>query len=468
MRTVRRYGWMILAWTSLTQAGADTKLPAEWQPLAREVFAELVALETTSERGVTPAAEAMARRLRDAGFAAEDLFVGGAAPHEQNLVVRLRGKGKAKPVLFIVHLDVVPAKREDWSHAPFELTERDGWFYGRGTTDIKNEAADMVVNLIRLKREKYLPDRDIVVALTADEEVTSGENGVDWLLRERRDLVDAAFAINPDAGGASRRRGKRVLLELQTSEKVFQSFHLTVRDAGGHSSVPKDPNAIYVLAAGLERLAKHAFPVNLNETTRGFFATMAREEQGALAADMLALGKTPTDLAAAARVGAAVPSYDATLRTTCVATMLEGGHAENALPQLARATVNCRILPQESPDDVEATLKRVLDDERIAVTRVDPPKPSPPSPLVNTVVAPVTRVMRQMFPGVELLPTMSNGATDGLYLRNAGIPTYGVSAMFGDIEDSRAHGQDERIRVADYHDGVEFMYRFMKALTGGK
>jgi acetylornithine deacetylase/succinyl-diaminopimelate desuccinylase-like protein len=458
----------LLLGTSLTQAApvTTTRLPAAWQPVAREVLAELIALETTSERGVTPAAEAMAKRLRDAGFAAEDVFVGGAEPHEHNLVVRLRGTGRAKPVLFIVHLDVVPALAEDWSVPPFELTEKDGWFYGRGTTDIKSEAADLVVNLMRLKHEGFVPQRDIIVALTADEEVTSETNGVEWLLKEQRPRIEAAFAINPDAGGATKRHGKRALLELQTSEKVYQSFLLTVRDAGGHSSVPKEPNAIYVLAAGLERLSSHRFPVSLDETMRGWFTVMAGQETGQLAEDMRALGRLPTDLAAAARVGAAVPSYDASLRTTCVPTLLTGGHADNALPQLAQATVNCRILPTDSVAAVQATLTRVLADPSIVVTTKDDATPSPPSPLVPTVVEPVRKVMRDLFPGVELLPVMSNGATDGLYLRNAGIPVYGVSAMFGDIEDSRAHGQDERLGVVDYYDGVEFMYRFIKALTG--
>jgi acetylornithine deacetylase/succinyl-diaminopimelate desuccinylase-like protein len=450
-----------------SDAAVATALPAALRPLARAVLAELVSIDTTHANGSTAAAEAIARRLRAAGFADADLVLAGPVPHKHNLVVRLRGAGKERPVLFIAHLDVVAAKREDWSRAPFALSESDGYLYGRGTTDMKGDVSALVLTLLRLRGEGYRPDRDVVIAFTDDEETGRETNGVAWLLRERPELLRAGFAVNPDGGEGQTRHGRRTLLAVQTSEKVFVNFSVEATDRGGHSSLPHAGNPVYRLAAALVRLGAHEFPVHVGETVRGYFGAMSTQESGALAEDLATLSREPTDLAAAARVAAASDLYAALMHTTCVATELSGGHASNALPQLARATVNCRVLPDESPDDVEATLRRVVDDPGVKVTRTTPVQASPPSPLVPSVVEPVERVMRQLFPGVRLAPLLSTGATDGLYLRRAGIPTYGISGMFGDVDDVRAHGRDERVAAADYYDGVEFMYRFVKELTGG-
>ncbi len=447
-----------------TAAGAQT-LTAE-QQLARDIFRELIEINTTEAVGTTKAAEAMAARLRAAGFREEDVSVVGPNERKQNLVARLRGSGAARPLLLLAHLDVVEALREDWTLDPFKFTEQDGYFYGRGTSDIKEEAADLVANFIRLKREGFRPDRDLILALTADEE-GGNDNGVNWLLKNRRDLIDAAYAVNTDAGGGQIVKGRHVRNAVQTSEKVYLTFALEVKNRGGHSSLPSKDNAIYRLAEGLARLSKFDFPVRTNDTTRAYFERMAANETGQTAADMLAVARTPTDEAAAARLSASSAYYNALLRTTCVATQLQGGHAENALPQTARATVNCRLLPEDNAADVEKTLVRVLADEQIKVTTISPAKPSPASPLRPELFGAVERVTKEMWPGVYVVPVLETGASDSLYLRGAGVPAYGVSGMFFDVDDVRAHGRDERVSVRSYFEGVEFMYRLLKALTGG-
>jgi acetylornithine deacetylase/succinyl-diaminopimelate desuccinylase-like protein len=437
------------------------------QELARSIFKELIEINTTDSAGdTTRAAEAMAARLRTAGFAGGDVQVLGL-PRKGNLVARLRGSGAGKPILMLAHLDVVEARREDWSVDPFVFLERDGYFYGRGTNDIKSGDALLVANLIRLKQEGFKPARDIVIALTADEEGGSA-NGVAWLLQNHRDLIEADYCLNTDGGGGELRKGKRIANELQTSEKVYLSFRLETRNSGGHSSLPSKDNAIYHLAEGLARLAKFDFPVRLNETTRAFFERMATVETGDLARDMHAVTATPPDGAAVSRLSAASPYYNALMRTTCVATRLEAGHADNALPQTAAAVVNCRLLPDESPADVQRALVTVLADPAIAVTPIAEPRPSPASPLRPPIVQAVERITEQMWPGVAVIPIMSTGATDGLSLRRAGIPVYGVSGLFDDIDDVRAHGKDERMGVRDFFDGVEFMYRLTKTLAAGQ
>jgi acetylornithine deacetylase/succinyl-diaminopimelate desuccinylase-like protein len=437
------------------------------QELARSIFKELIEINTTDSAGdTTRAAEAMAARLRTAGFAAGDVQVLGP-PRKGNLVARLRGSGAGKPILMLAHLDVVEARREDWSVDPFVFLERDGYFYGRGTNDIKSGDALLVANLIRLKQEGFKPARDIVIALTADEEGGSA-NGVAWLLQNHRDLIEADYCLNTDGGGGELRKGKRIANELQTSEKVYLSFRLETKNSGGHSSLPIKDNAIYHLAEGLARLAKFDFPVRLNETTRGFFERMAGVEAGDLARDMRAVAATPPDAAAVSRLSAASPYYNALMRTTCVATRLEAGHADNALPQTAAAVVNCRLLPDESPADVQRALVTVLADPAIAVTPIAEPRPSPASPLRPPIVQAVERITDEMWPGVAVIPIMSTGATDGLSLRRAGIPVYGVSGLFDDIDDVRAHGKDERMGVRDFFDGVEFMYRLTKTLAAGQ
>lgn len=436
------------------------------QKLARDIFRELIEINTGLEIGSTKAAEAMAARLRAAGFPEANLHIVGPAPQHMNLVVRYHGTGRYRPVLFIGHLDVVDALRKDWSFDPFTFLEKDGFFYGRGTSDMKCEDADIVANLIRLRSEGFVPDRDIIVALTEDEE-NGDANGVQWLLAHRRDLIDAEYAINLEGGGGDIKDGKPVLMNVQTGEKVYVSFQLEVKNRGGHSSIPVKENAIYRLASGLLRLSQYDFPIRLNETTRTFFERAADRATGQTKSDLLAVAKTPLDTAAANRLAASSAYYNALMRTTCVATMLAGGHAENALPQSARAIVNCRMLPDDSLPNVLATLHRVLADSQIIVTVIAPPNPGPTSPLRKDVMDLVERLTSSMWPGVPVTPVMSTGASDGKYLRQAGIPVYGVSGIFADIDDVRAHGKDERIGVKEFYKGVEFMYRFVKELTSG-
>ncbi len=459
---------VLLTLTAVSLAAGQEPAPAlnAHQQLARAIFKELVEINTTDSSGdCTKAAEAMAARFRAAGFAAADVAVVGPSPKKQNVVARLRGRGTGRPILLIAHLDVVEARPEDWSFDPFVFLERDGYYYGRGTNDIKSGAAVLAADLIRLRQEGYTPDRDLIVALTADEEGGTA-NGVEWLLQHRKDLIDAEYCLNVDGGGGELRRGVKIANELQTGEKVYLSFVLETKNKGGHSSLPVKDNAIYHLAGGLSRLAAFEFPVRLNDTTRAFFERMAGAEVGATAADMKAVAGTPPDAAAAARLSASSPYFNALMRTTCVATRLEAGHAENALPQSARALVNCRMLPEDSPQEVRAALVRVLADPAIAVTPIGEPRPAPASPLRPDIVKAVERVTAEMWPGVPVLPVMSTGASDGLILRRAGIPVYGVSGLFDDIDDVRAHGRDERMAVWSFFDGLEFMYRLEKALTG--
>ena len=454
----------VVALLTGTVLAQEAKPLTAQQQLARAIFKELIEINTTDSTGdVTKASEAAAARLRAAGFASEDVQVVGPSPKKRNLVARLRGTGRAKPILLIAHLDVVEARPSDWSFDPFVFLERDGYYYGRGTSDIKSGDAALVAILVRLKQEHFTPDRDFIVALTADEEGGSA-NGVDWLLQNRRDLIDAEYCLNLDGGGGELQKGVKLANELQTSEKVYLSFLLEAKNSGGHSSLPVKDNAIYHLAGGLSRLATYDFPVRLNETTRAFFERMSGVEKGAVAADMKAVAAQPPDGAAASRLAASSPYYNALMRTTCVATRLEAGHADNALPQLARATVNCRLLPDESPKDVQDTLVRVLGEPAIAVTAANAPRPSPASPLRPDITRIVEQVTSQVWPGVPVVPIMSTGATDGLILRRGGMPVYGVSGMFDDIDDVRAHGKDERIAVWAFFDGVEFMYRLVKAL----
>jgi acetylornithine deacetylase/succinyl-diaminopimelate desuccinylase-like protein len=433
---------------------------------AREIYKELVEINTTDTPAgnVTKAAEAVAARLRAAGFPAGDIQVLGPDPRKHNVIARYHGTGAKRPLLLLAHLDVVEAKREDWSFDPFTFLEKDGWFYGRGTSDDKAMAAQFVANLIRLKEEGFRPERDLILALTADEE-GGNFNGVDWLVKNHKDLIDAEFAIN-EGGGGNMRKGKYLTNEVQASEKVFQNVRLEVTNAGGHSSLPVKDNAIYHLSEGLARLARFDFPVQLNEVTRAYFERSAAvEADPKVAADMRAVAKQTPDAAAAARLSAQLPYWNSMMRTTCVATMLSGGHATNALPQLATANVNCRILPGVSPSSVRDTLVEVLADPKIKVSLVGDANPSKPSPLRPDVMNTVESLTKEMFPGAIVVPVMSTGATDGLFLRNGEIPTYGVDGTFGDIDDVRAHGRDERVGVKQFFEGLEFQYRLIKALA---
>ena len=438
------------------------------QQLARDIYQELVEINTVTATGDTArAAEAMAARLKAAGFSDPDVQVFTPAPRKGNLVARLRGNGSRKPILLLAHLDVVEAKREDWSVDPFKLIEKDGYFYGRGSWDDKFMAAVFVANLIRYRQEGYKPDRDIVVALEADEEILDVDAvGMQWLLKHHRDLIDAEFALNEGAG-VGLKKGQPLRNGIQTSEKVPVNYRLEVKNPGGHSSLPGKDNAIYHLAEGLARLSKFDFPVKLNETTRAWLERASKLEEAQAAADMMAVASAQPDSAAIARLSAK-PAYNAQLRTTCVATMLEGGHAPNALPQIARATINCRVLPGEPVEEVEKTLVRVLADDQISVTPTWVHVSSAPSPLNPQIMKAIEKLTNEFWPGIPVIPTMSSGATDGSFLRNAGIPTYGHSGLASDIDDNRLHGRDERILVKSFYNGQEYLYRLVKALSSEK
>jgi acetylornithine deacetylase/succinyl-diaminopimelate desuccinylase-like protein len=447
-----------------------TALPAQQTPpaadrrMARELLAELVAINTTQDSGATRAARALARRLTAAGFPDRDVQLAGPRPKNQNLVVRLRGRGKAKPILFLAHLDVVAADRKDWTTDPFRLTEREGWLYGRGTIDIKDEAADLVTNLIRLRRERIVPDRDIIVALTDDEE-GGDANGAAWLVANRREWIDAAYAINLDAGGAQMQQGRRLRNPVQTSEKIYATYLLEVTGPGGHSSLPERNNTIYTLAHALDRLSAYVFPVRLTGTTRGFFDRLGGQIGGETGRDLQAIAAGRADSAAVARVSE-TPMYNSSMRNTCVATMLEAGVAENALPERAQATVQCRLLPGDSPTAIRDTLARVAGDTAIHVTIKGHPEGAPESPLNPEVMTAVEEATHALWPDVIVLPVMDPWSSDGGQFRRAGIPVYGVSGVFYDIDDVRSHGRDERVLAEAFYQGVEFTYRFMKALTG--
>ncbi|HJQ34934.1 MAG TPA: M20/M25/M40 family metallo-hydrolase [Pyrinomonadaceae bacterium] len=463
---------------------AQTAL-SEHQRLLFDIYKELVETNTTDSVGnTTEAAEKVAARLRAAGFPAEDVQVvvhpGNAK--KGNVVARLRGTGARKPILLLAHLDVVEAKKEDWSPDldPFKLIEREGFYYGRGSVDDKAMAAIFVANLIRYRQEGFKPERDIVVALTADEE-GGGFNGASWLVRNRRELVDAEFGFN-EGGGGRERNGKALFNGVQASEKFSRNFTLEVKNKGGHSSLPVKDNAIYTLAEGLARLSRFDFPVNLNEVTRAYFQRMSSVETGQTAADMRALvASNGADAASAARLSETA-FYNSVMRTTCVATRVEAGHANNALPQTARANVNCRILPQDSPADVEAALVRVLADPKISVKIVAsnraqgegqppltagarPPAERQSSPLNPQILGEIERVTAEMWPGVPVVPMMGTGATDSQPFRQAGISMYGVSGLFTDIDDVRTHGKDERIAARRLYEGQEFLYRLVKSLS---
>lgn len=435
-----------------------------WGQLGRDVLQQLIEINTSWKAGsTTPAAHAVANRFLAAGFAPADVHViGPAGDKDSNVVVRMGGSSATmKPILLIAHLDVVEALRADWSMDPYTLTERDGFFYGRGTSDIKDGAATLIVALLRMKAEGIVPKRTLILALTAGEEGGGGYNGMDWLLRNERPLIDAEYSLNVDGGDPQIVRGKRLLRPVQTSEKLYQSFTLEVKNPGGHSSQPTPDNAIVRLASALVAVGHYAFPVHLTETTRGFLTSYAAVEDSATARDMRAVAGNEHDSVAAARLSRS-PFYNAQLRTTCVPTLLSGGHAPNALPQTARANVNCRIIPGETPAETRAALVRVIGDDSVKVTPVEDAQLGAPSPLTPTVMGPVTRVTTRLWPGVLVVPTLETGATDGAYLRAAGIPTYGVSGVFIDVDDMRAHGRDERIMTRAFYDGIEYTYQLVK------
>jgi acetylornithine deacetylase/succinyl-diaminopimelate desuccinylase-like protein len=391
----------------------------------------------------------------------------GPNPRKGNLVARLRGTGARKPMLLICHLDVVEARREDWSMEPFQFVEKDGYFYGRGSGDIKDGDAILMATMIRLKQENFRPDRDIILALTADEE-GGASNGVEWLIKNHRDLIDAEFILNPDAGDFELDKGKKLLVGIQAAEKLYQDYDVKVTNPGGHSSLPGRENAIYELAEALTRLEHYQFPFELSEVTREYFKREADIVGGATGADMKAILQTPPDQAAVARLSES-PFYNARMRTTCVATKLEGGHANNALPGMARANINCRILPGHTPNEVQTALEKVMADPKISVSQIAAPGSSrqsnPLSTLQPEVMNAVEKVVSEMWPGVPVVPVLDAGASDGAISRAAGYTTYGIPGVFMDVDDDRSHGRDERIRVASFYSGVDFYYRLVKTLS---
>jgi acetylornithine deacetylase/succinyl-diaminopimelate desuccinylase-like protein len=439
------------------------------QQLAHDIYKELVETNTVDSVGSTTiAANAVAKRFREAGFPESDIFLGGPKPDKYNLVVRYHGSGARKPLMLLAHLDVVAALKTDWSPDldPFKFIERDGYYYGRGSGDDKAMGSIFIANLLRYKQEKYVPDRDIILALTADEE-GGGSNGVRWLIANHKDLIDAAYALNEGGGGALR-DGKPFINSVGAAEKVSANFTVSTANRGGHSSVPRDDNAIYQLAQALTRIGTFQFPVMLNPVTKAFFEKTASIETPEMGAAMKAIVANPSDAAASATISRD-PRYRSMLRTTCVATMLTGGHARNALPQTASANVNCRMAPGHDPADVRASLMKAVNDTGVSFSRSPAMEHAAPSPLSAEVMGPIEKVTRDLFgPGVLVIPTMGTGATDSKYLRAVGIPGYGVSGLFGDPNDNRAHGKDERVLIKSYYDSEEFLYRLVKEMSSGK
>jgi acetylornithine deacetylase/succinyl-diaminopimelate desuccinylase-like protein len=455
-----------LACTRAAGAAAGGPLPpASDQQLARDMLKTLVEINTTHEHGSTEAAKAIQGWLLSAGFAAGDVDLMAPPDHptKGSVVARYRGKHAGPAVLFLGHLDVVEAKPEDWSVDPFQLTEKDGWFYGRGSIDMKDGDAAMVESLVRLKREHFVPDRDLTFAFTADEEAGGDSNGPAFLLKEHRDLIAADLAINLDGGGGDLKNGERLYFEVGTSEKTYLTYTLETTSPGGHGSLPGPDNAIYRLADGLGRLEAYKFPVMLTATTRASFEKLAALDPGPASGDMRAVAATPPDAAAAERLSQNV-RFNAQLRTTCVATLISGGHAENALPQRARATVQCRMMPGDTEENVHSQLVTVLNDTAIHVTLDAPPIVSPESPPTPQIMKKVAAIAHSMWPGVPLVPTMATGFSDDRQTRNAGIPSYDVSGVWIDTDENRAHGRDERVGVREFDESVEFTYRLIKAM----
>ncbi len=452
------------------------QLSAADRQLAHDIFRQLIEINSTDSVGsVTAAATAMRQRLLDGGFAPEDLKLLGPNDRKMNLVATYHGKAGStlKPILMICHLDVVEAKREDWTTDPFVFTEKDGFFYGRGTQDIKEGDAALVMSFLRMKREGFVPDRDLTLALTADEE-GGKSNGVEWLEQNHPEWMRAEFVINPDAGGVYAEHGKATVFDVEATEKTYADFRLTATSKGGHSSLPVPDNAIYHVADALERLQKSPFPIELNAVTRAYFEKMATIVQGETAGEIRGVLKQPMDTTAAAKL-TEDPMYNSTLRTTCVATMMSAGHAPNALPQEAQANVNCRILPGHSGEEVRQQLVRIFADPAITVQYVTDAgmvmaqgakrTSAPPPPVNATVQRALVQVVGELWPGLPIVPTMEAGASDSIYTTAAGVPSYGLNGFQIDADDVRAHGKDERLGVEAYYKGVEFTYLYLKALA---
>jgi acetylornithine deacetylase/succinyl-diaminopimelate desuccinylase-like protein len=451
--------WRVCVLVLQCGVAAAQPAPAADRALAREVLEELVEIPSTQEHGTARVAQAIADRLIAAGFPKDDVHVIGHDARTQNVVVRYRGRtAGARAIMLMAHIDVVPARREDWSVDPWTLLERDGWLYGRGSSDNKAGTAMLVANFVTLKRAGWQPNRDLVLVLTGDEE--TAQKGIQWLLAERRTLVDAELAFNTDGGGVALRDGKPAIFEVQASEKIYADYQLEVTDVGGHSSLVRPGNPIYTLAAALTRIGEHQFPLHLDPVTRMFLERSSSTESGQTAIDMRTVAAVPPDLAAAGRLSRS-PFYNAQLRTTCVVTQVDAGHAPNALPQMARAIVNCRILPGLPGADVEAVIRRLAGD-KVKVTVLEPPIASPPSTLTPALLSRLEPLVKKHWPGLPAIPTMETGATDGMYTRSNGIPTYGISALDKDPDDVRAHGRDERVGVESFYKATQFWLDLMR------
>ncbi len=436
------------------------------QAAFRALYKELVETNTTLSVGsCTTAEEKMAVRLKAAGYADRDITILAPTdrPKDGALIATLAGTDpKLKPIMLLAHVDVVEANRADWTRDPFTLIEEGGYFYARGASDDKAMAAIFTDAMIGFKTEGFKPRRGLKLVLTCGEETSDTFDGVEWLLKNHRPLMEAEFALNEGAGGRLNEKGERQFLGIQAGEKVYQDFTLVTTNPGGHSSRPSKDNAIYHLAGALNRLAAFDFPIRLNEATRNHFEKMAVIEGGASGAAMAAVAKDPTNAAAVAEV-IKDPSRNSMMRTTCVATMVNAGHAPNALPQRAEANVNCRILPGETLASVRDQLIAVFADDKIAVSMVGVPSPvSPPPPLTKTILGPIQQVSAKMWPGVPLVPAMSTGATDSRFTNAAGIPSYGLSGIFGDPDGGGVHGLNERIRVRSLYEGRDFLNAVVK------
>ena len=468
---IRKISAAALAAAALASPAA-AQAPRPDQLAFRDLYKELIEINTTLSSGsCTAAAQAMGARLKAAGFADADLQIIAPKdrPKDGALVATLQGSDpKAKPILLLAHIDVVEANRADWERDPFKLVEEDGFFYARGASDDKAQAAVWTDSLVRFKQEGFKPKRTIRMALTCGEETPDTFNGVQYLIANHRELMDAAFVLNEGSGGRLNDKGDRISLGIQAGEKVYQDYTLEVTNKGGHSSAPIRDNAIYHLAAGLERLGAYDFPVKLNDAVRANFERMAVIEGGPSGAAMAAVAKDPSNAEAVAVV-ARDPGRNSMMRTTCVATMVNAGHAPNALPQRARANVNCRILPGEGVEEVRQALVKVLADDAIKVTTVGEPSPvSPPPSLSKSIMGPVEKVAAKMWPGVPVVPVMATGATDGRFLNAVGVPTYGLTGMFGELGGNGAHGLNEKLRVRSLSEGRDFLYEVVKLYANQK
>jgi acetylornithine deacetylase/succinyl-diaminopimelate desuccinylase-like protein len=472
---VRKLAWGLVVMCGVARAQVPA-LPQADRELARAIFKEIIEINSQDSNGsVTAVSEALKKRFEQGGFADEDLVIAGPNARKMNLVVRYRGKAgtELKPILIIGHEDVVEARKEDWGTDPYQFVEKDGYYYGRGTQDMKVDDAGVAEAMIRMRREGWVPDRDIVVAFTADEE-GGKSNGVDWLLKNRPELMRADFVVNPDAGGVELRHGKAVEMDVEATEKTYADFRVTAVNPGGHSSLPRKDNAIYELTAALEKLEAHPFPMELNPVTRASLEATLKIAGPKRAEEIRGVLAEPPD-AAAVEEFSRDPGDNAELRTTCVATMLGGGRAPNALPPVAWANVNCRILPGHSQEEIRKELMGIFDDAKLTVEYVaddgtisaEAPgrKSLPPPPVRKDVFGPLDAATHAMWPGIPVIPVMSAGASDSIYTMQAGIPSYGIGGVGIDFDDDRAHGKDERVRVESYFQSVEFYYLFLKGLT---